>query len=173
MLKLNLGGTELFDGGEGSEELKGYTNVDIRPGKGVDVVYDLSKAKLPFADETFQEIRASHVIEHLYPDKVSAVLKDWTRVLKVGGLLRIYCPNAGKIMMDYCKSIITMEEASIKLFGNQDYKENLHRIAFDKKRLIALIESTAGLKCVSTDPRPNLNYRYDLGIQAVKQQGPR
>ena len=54
--------------GCGRNALAGWTNLDSQPLPGVDVVFDLDqchRAPLPFADDTVDEILASHVIEHL------------------------------------------------------------------------------------------------------------
>lgn len=54
--------------GCGRKILPGWVNLDLVPGKGVDVVADLDKCgetPLPFADNTFDMILASHLFEHL------------------------------------------------------------------------------------------------------------
>ncbi len=47
---------------------------------------------LPFGNETFDGIYASHVIEHLQPDDAYLFLKEANRVLRVGGVLCIQTP---------------------------------------------------------------------------------
>lgn len=45
-----------------------WVNLDLLPGEGVDVVADLDRCgdvPLPFADDSFDEFRASHLFEHL------------------------------------------------------------------------------------------------------------
>jgi ubiquinone/menaquinone biosynthesis C-methylase UbiE len=45
---------------------------------------------LPFSDNTFDRLIASHVLEHIYhPEKA---LKDWSRVVKNGGIITIALP---------------------------------------------------------------------------------
>jgi len=47
-----------------------------------------------FADETFAEIYASHVVEHLdYKDELIATLKEWNRVLVPGGIIYVSVPD--------------------------------------------------------------------------------
>src|SRR6185437_6608660 len=55
---------------------------------------------LPYGDETVDEIRASHCLEHFPHGQVAAVLKDWVRALKKGGRLRIAVPDFKKIAED-------------------------------------------------------------------------
>lgn len=179
-MKLNLGGNEEYEGGAGSPRLNGFTHVDIRAIPGVDIVCDVSK-KIPLEDGTVDEIRASHIIEHIHPNEVSAAIEEWHRVLKVGGLLRIYCPNAKKIADAYVLGQISITRFSELIFGAQSYESqpgivgsdddladsvNIHRAAWDRSRLRVLLEME-GFDIIGHNPRPNA-YPFDLGIQGVK-----
>jgi SAM-dependent methyltransferase len=65
--------------------------LDINPDHKPDVVWDLTKRPLPFAEGIFDEIHAYEVLEHLgqqgdwraFFDEFS----EWWRILKPGGLL--------------------------------------------------------------------------------------
>jgi len=179
-LKLNLGGNEQFEGGEGSSPLVGFTHADIRKIEGVELVCDVS-THVPVEDESVEEIRASHIIEHIHPDKVDAAIGEWRRILIPSGLLRVYCPDAEKIAKAYTMGQITIERFSALIFGAQSYENqpgieksdddlaelvNLHRAAYDKERLTILLEMN-GFKIVGNEPRENAYY-FDLGVQGVK-----
>jgi len=75
--------------GCGSDIKPGWVNIDVRDGPGVDMVLDISQS-LPFADQSVDEIYASHVLEHIlyYGD----VVHECHRMLKVGGRLEIRAP---------------------------------------------------------------------------------
>ena len=88
IIKLNLGGAELFDGGSGSPKLEGFTNIDIRNYSGVDIVHDIISLPM-FKDDSVDEIRASHVIEHIHPENITKVLAEWHRILKPEGKIAI------------------------------------------------------------------------------------
>lgn len=164
-MKLNLGGVEKYEGGSGTQELIGFTNVDIRNIEGVDIVCDIRK--LPFCEDgTVDEIRASHVIEHIQSWEIMDTILEWKRVLKKVGLLRIYCPDANVISVAYVKRLIDSREFSRLMFGNQDYEENCHKVAYDRTSLDNLLEE-AGFEIVGRETRPNA-YLYDLGVQALK-----
>jgi SAM-dependent methyltransferase len=47
---------------------------------------------IPFPDDYFDGIHASHILEHLYPEDFYKTLKEMDRVLKKGGILIISCP---------------------------------------------------------------------------------
>ena len=84
-MRLNLG--------SGDQHLDGYENLD---GKQGDSLYPLN-----VEDESCEEIRASHCLEHFSHTEVHAVLKHWVSKLKPGGMIRIAVPNFEKIAKDY------------------------------------------------------------------------
>jgi ubiquinone/menaquinone biosynthesis C-methylase UbiE len=57
------------------------------------LVLDIEKEKLPFGDNSVDEIVAMHVLEHIFrPDPV---MNELHRVLKPGGKMLIEVPKAG------------------------------------------------------------------------------
>lgn len=82
--KLNLGSSDRI--------LPGYVNVDALEERHPDVVSDVSCLKFA-ADNEFDLVRASHVLEHFTFDRVPAVLAEWKRVLRSGGYLVICVPS--------------------------------------------------------------------------------
>jgi len=81
--KLNLGA--------GEDRREGYVNIDWNELANPDVRHDLNIVPYPFSDNTFDEIFASHILEHL--DKPFAVMKELHRLLKPGGKLIIKVPH--------------------------------------------------------------------------------
>jgi len=65
-------------------------NADLHPGKGVNVVCDLSKP-LPFADNTFDLIIANHVLEHV-PGWWDC-FKELARVTAPNGNIEVWVPT--------------------------------------------------------------------------------
>ncbi|MFI5329548.1 MAG: class I SAM-dependent methyltransferase [Desulfobaccales bacterium] len=66
-------------------------------------IHDIRKP-LPFEDNSFAGIYASHLLEHLYLDKAKALLKECYRVLEPRGVLRIVVPDLRVIINDYIKA---------------------------------------------------------------------
>lgn len=58
------------------------------------VQYDIRNDSLKISDGTVDNIYISHVIEHIEDCFVENFLRETQRVLKVGGVLRIACPDA-------------------------------------------------------------------------------
>jgi len=67
--------------------------LDIRPFDGVDVIHNLDQCPWPFNENTFDEISAIHVVEHL--QNLLDFMDECHRILKPGGALYIETPEAG------------------------------------------------------------------------------
>lgn len=84
----------IIGGGKGDTLPEGpfeYITFDIEAKRHPDVVGDAGK--LPFGEEEFEGIYASHVLEHLSPRAYGNVLEEWYRVLKPGGEIWLRVPN--------------------------------------------------------------------------------
>lgn len=68
-----------------------WINLDMWPNEWVHKVHNLEELPLPFADNTFDFIMASHVIEHI--KNWTELLKDLHRILKPRGCLHIKVPH--------------------------------------------------------------------------------
>lgn len=84
--------------GCGRKVLDGWVNVDIavsdKAPREPEVLSDLRA--IPLHDGCADEAMAIHVIEHFYRWEVPAVLAEWLRLLKPGGLLVLECPDVLK-----------------------------------------------------------------------------
>lgn len=110
-MKLNLGC--------GNDVKEGYVNVDICNPKGLDIiVIDLNKFPYPFEDDTFDEVYASHIIEHL---------NDFHKTIME--IHRISKPNA-KI------TIKSPFFANTKYFGDPSHKIPFSYRTFDNYTII-------------------------------------
>lgn len=81
--KLNLGA--------GEDRKEGYINLDWSELAKPDVVHDLNVFPYPFEDSSFDEIYASHVLEHL--DRPFGVMREFHRILAPGGVLILKVPH--------------------------------------------------------------------------------
>lgn len=73
-----------YIGAMGAEPIYGFTGIDL----DVPGYYGL---ELPYADESFMTVHASHVLEHC--SQSVRTIKEWFRVVKEGGHLIITVPH--------------------------------------------------------------------------------
>lgn len=95
MIKLNLG--------SGGDYINGYVNVDLYADRA-DERFDISK--LPYQDNSIDEIRAYHVIEHFDYLQAHDVFKEWNRVLKSGSKIFVETPD----FLESCKEFIKSDQ---------------------------------------------------------------
>jgi predicted SAM-dependent methyltransferase len=103
MIKLNLAC--------GDDYLDGYTNVDLYHDGKVDARFDVST--IPYEDNSVDEIKAFHIIEHFDWHKGKDVLKEWHRVLKPNGRLYLETPD----FLASCRDFVN---------GSPDYRIHLY-----------------------------------------------
>lgn len=85
--KLNLG--------SGLNKLKGYINLDYNKQYNPEVVWDLNKLPLPFKDNEFDEVLASHIIEHF--DNPVKIMEELWRITKENGKIKVYMPHCSHV----------------------------------------------------------------------------
>lgn len=95
--------------GSGPAAIEGWTNVDVAPYDGVDVVLDV-RQPWPFAE--VELIFAEHFLEHLTLVEGLAFLRECRRVLRADGVLRLSTPNLDWVWLTHYKpaSELSIEE---------------------------------------------------------------
>jgi hypothetical protein len=87
---------------ERPKTFENVTTIDIDPNAKPDIIFDLDSlvrgAKLPFEDNSFDEIHAYEILEHIGRQGdwrgFFAEFAEYWRVLKPGGTLHGSCPSA-------------------------------------------------------------------------------
>jgi predicted SAM-dependent methyltransferase len=138
--KLHIGGTQVRPG---------WKIMNIQPGLGVDFVGDISDLS-QFAEESFQEIYASHVLEHVPQAKFVKTLQGIHRILKTGGAFMVSVPDLDTLCSHFIQLAGTDNtEARIyvmrMIFGGQVDRHDFHYIglSFD---ILAKFAGTAGFR---------------------------
>lgn len=131
-LKLNIGA--------GTTTLPGYVPIDRKQGGEA---YPLRyNDGMPVADECADEVYAAHVLEHFGFREVEDVVREWVRVLKPGGRLRVAVPDLTHIAKAHLRR--RPEPYLAYLMGAQTDEDDFHKSAFDHETLTAVLRG-AGL----------------------------
>lgn len=147
---------------------------DIREEVRPNVVCDVRK--LPVPNETFDIVYSSHTLEHFSFQTVDKVLKEWTRVLKVGGELRLAVPNLRYSAQRILDDQITPTDYWV-LYGEQDYPKNFHAVGFTPNTLRGLVESLGVYENIAIKEGditigPNKD-AWNLQLKATKVRNPK
>ena len=170
--------------GCGERYLPGWKHLDARKFPHVDYVTDKLDALDMFADNSLEEIYACHVLEHMPRSRIrnasvaggivnrvsstvdrgvfneSSALREWHRILKPDGILRLAVPDFEAVVEEYLSSR-NLELVMGLLYGGQNYEYNFHYQTYDFKRLSALLK-VAGFSSVERyDWREFLPAGYD------------
>ena len=148
--------TAYLNAGCGPNIAPGFMNLDYywRPGT---LCWDLTTA-LPFENSSLQGVYSEHCLEHLSYEDSSNVLKEFRRVLRPNGRLRVVVPDAELYVDLYLRHrngenvvIPYEEELPIKtpLFAlNRIMRDFGHLYAYDFDALKDLIEK-AGFRSIT------------------------
>lgn len=150
-LRLNIGA--------GSTVIDGFIGIDRKNGQ--------EAFPLPFTDNTVEEIRCSHLLEHLNFGDAELALRDWVRVLKVGCRIRLAVPDPRKIL----ELMGDDPRWPYYLMGGQLDENDYHKSAWDELRLRTLM-----LRCGLTDIQPwegehidCASHTFSLNLEGIKR----
>jgi predicted SAM-dependent methyltransferase len=109
------------------------------PAPHVDHVCNANELAL-FAEATFAEIYASHVLEHLdYEAELGAALKDWLRVLEPGGRILVSVPDLDVLArLIVSKSKLTIDDRFLvmrMMFGGHVDMYDYHVVGLNEEFL--------------------------------------
>lgn len=147
ILKLNLASHDV--------RVDGWLNVDIQNFPAVDIVCDVRYLDIRIRAEV---IRASHILEHLWPSETEHVLRNWHERLKPGGMLFVSVPDFDWVIRYYldhpdntlmwwdpCFDMRVMTEIYGAFFALRDDGDAVryarHRALFNERTLKSLLES--------------------------------
>lgn len=81
----------ILDVGCGPTKYPGSIGLDMNPSTAADVLCHLDRGGLPFKDNSFDQVRAEHVIEHV--DNIIATMEEFHRVTRPGGTIFLATPH--------------------------------------------------------------------------------
>lgn len=100
---------------------------------------------LKFKDNTVDLIYASHVLEYFDINEVKKLLREWRRVLKPGGVLRIAVPDFEVMTQLYHNGKVKLKDIIGPLYGKMSMgtKTIYHKTTYDYESLNLLLYELA------------------------------
>lgn len=168
VIKLNIGCGN-------SKIVEDFRGLDVRSTPITEYVtpaYDLSL----FEDESIDAIYSRHTLEHLTQEEARRALKEWCRVLKVGGTVQIIVPDliyhARQFLVAYKNNDTkNLEHAMASFYGWRDISrggaaEDSHKWGYTEKSLLTSIKTSGFSKSFRLNERNYTSYKnvvYDRG----------
>lgn len=129
-----------------------YTNatlvrIDLDESVNPDIRCDLHS--IPQPDQHFDEVWSRHTLEHFGRDEAPALIQEWSRILKIGGTLKINVPNleaAARTVLEYLERAgdDRFEYANWQIYGQQTAPLDFHKNGFTKRLLGKLVQYAWG-----------------------------
>lgn len=131
-MKINLGC--------GGHKKLGYINIDLNGGFDPDVVMDVTQLK--YKDGEIEEVLAYHILEHFCFDHAGGIVKEWLRVLKVGGVMYLIVPDVDVFCARYTSKDFNLGQLGWGLLG-YDHEDadilDAHKCLYNKERMSELL----------------------------------
>ncbi len=159
--------------GCGKRYIPGFVHVDLDKFSHIDYYHDISKLPM-FKTNSVSLIYACHTLEYFDREEVKKVLKEWRRVLKPKGIIRLSVPDFEAMTRVYFKYNKDLEHRGIlgPLYGRiviktpKGKKLIYHKTTYDFKSMKRVLEK-AGFKNVRRyDWRKTVHKDYDDFSQA-------
>lgn len=148
-IKLNIGA--------GPTVIDGWTAIDRK--------FGTEAYPLDYADNSVDEMRVSHLLEHFSFKEAKGALIEWSRVLKPGGRIRISVP-------DFERMSTADEMWPFYLMGGQTDENDFHKSVYNVQRLTDYMQA-AGFQNVGRWESDNIDTASNpisLNLEGVKQE---
>ena len=131
-MKLHIGCGEKF--------LEGYIHIDVTGYPHVNIITPAHMLNM-LTDNCVDEIYACHIFEHYGRHEHINALKEWYRVLKTNGIVRISVPDFDAVVEHYNEHKDLNLLVGL-LYGRQNYEFNFHHYVFNYKTLSEALSVT-------------------------------
>ncbi len=153
--------------------IPGFIHIDLDDQPTLDYRHDIKSLPM-FTDNSVDLIYTSHSFEYFDRQEGEKVLKEWHRVLKPTGILRIAVPDFEAILKVYLKYKKDLGHAGIlgPLYGRMIIKEKgkdkiiYHKTAYDFKSLKKVLQSSGFKNIKRYDWKKTVHKDYDDHSQA-------
>lgn len=151
-MKLNIG--------SGDVKLDGFVSIDRKFGQ--------EAYPLPFEPNSIDEIRCSHMLEHLSFDESGAALRDWHNKMKPGARIRISVPDFDKAVTDRSDP-----KWPLYVMGGQIDSNDFHRSCYTREILTnhMIAAGFVNIHEWQTDNMDSSNLPFSLNLEGIKPTG--
>lgn len=161
-MKLNLGCWHRY--------IPGFIHVDLCDFEHIDHKSSIDDLSM-FEDSSVSLIYSSHSFEYFDRSEAKSVLKEWRRVLKNDGLLRLAVPDFDQLLEVYKKTgevenILGPLFGRMKINTNDGDKTLYHKTAYTFSSLSKMLQDNGFKNVVKYDWQSTIHKDYDDHSQA-------
>ena len=158
--------------GCGEKYILGFIHIDLDDYPHIDYKTDISDLSM-FKDNSVELIYCCHALEYFDRKEVQKVLKEWYRVLKKNGILRVAVPDFEAIVKVYLEykdlnhqGILGPLYGRIIVKNHKGEKKIYHKTVYDFKSLKEVLESIGFKNVHRYDWKGTIHKDYDDFSQA-------
>jgi len=138
-----------------------WINIDGVENEHTDIVctfYDI-----PLPDKCADFLELGDVIEHLEMWNRDKGLKEWFRLLKIGGKIRISTPNLHRVMVDYANNKLSLKEAIQCIYAWMTTPYEQHYYTYTVETLTKVLEEY-GFRNIDFSESPGVDGNSDKNM---------
>ncbi|MDE1970820.1 MAG: methyltransferase domain-containing protein [Patescibacteria group bacterium] len=150
--------------GCGMHYLEGYTNVDLPSAEQTvmhsraDIYKDIRE--LAYADNSVDEIRNHHLLEHFSRQEALKLLFQWRRWLRPGGLLFVETPDFERGVQDFVQANLLEKFVIARhLFGSQESHWAFHKDFWGEEKF-RFVLGQLGFENIVCEPKTLYTSKY-------------
>jgi predicted SAM-dependent methyltransferase len=130
-----------------------FINLNLEWNPGIDICWDITTERIPLASNSLEGIFTEHCLEHISFEKCFENLKEFHRLLKPGGTIRIVVPDA-EVYFDLYQARKTNKSVQLPYGENEEtpvisinriFRSHDHLFIYDFETM-ALLLKKAGFR---------------------------
>jgi len=126
-LPVNEDGKVYVNLGCGANTGKEFINIDTVVMPHTHYITDITELYM-FPNESIDLLYAAHVLEHIKRSKLKKTLKEWYRVLKIGGVFRFGVPDFDQLIEVYEANSRDVNSVIFQIMGSEGEYDDHHTI---------------------------------------------
>ena len=115
-----------------------FINIDMAPLPHVHYIRQIDNLNI-FRDNSVDLVYACHCLEHFSHKQIPAILTEWRRVLKQGGILRLSVPDFDRLVQIYNDNHRDLDTILHPLLGSHADRFDVHKAVFNEKKLADML----------------------------------
>ena len=154
--------------GCGKVNIPGFYNIDLSDHDHVDLKADIRDLHM-FEDESVDLIYVSAVFQYFDRQEGKKCLKEWNRILKKGGILRLSTVDFDKLIEVYEKTNRNLNYIIGPMYGRMDVYDGdgqpiekiYHRTVYNRKEMLEILTNCGYNNIENYDWKQHVHSDYD------------